>query len=299
MPSANSWVKAFRLRTLPLALSSILMGSFLAVHSGTYHWTIIILAVVTTIFLQILSNLSNDYGDAVKGTDNDNRLGPQRTVQSGEISPKQMKSAMFLFVVLTLITGVWLIVESFGSEWMKALLFLLFGLAAFAASIKYTVGKTAYGYAGLGDLFVFLFFGLLAVLGTYYLNTQNLPWLILLPAATLGFFSTAVLNLNNMRDMENDLQSGKKTVAVRIGYQAARRYQTFLIGTGFMASFIYVLLTYQSYWEFLFLITLPLFIANLIGIYKVNDQKQLDPYLKKTALGTLLFVLVFGIGLFI
>jgi 1,4-dihydroxy-2-naphthoate octaprenyltransferase len=297
MPTSNSWIKAFRLRTLPLALSSILMGSFLAVHAGVYRWEIIVLAIVTTIFLQVLSNLSNDYGDAVKGTDNEHRLGPQRTVQSGEISAKQMMAAMLVFVVLTLISGVWLIIESFGHEWLKALLFLLLGLAAIAAAIKYTVGKTAYGYAGLGDLFVFLFFGLLGVIGTYYLNTKNFSWLILLPAATLGLFSTAVLNLNNTRDMENDLKSGKKTVAARLGYKTALKYQVWLILTGFLAAFIYVLLTFRSYWEFLFLITLPLFLANLAGIYRVEDQRKLDPYLKKTALGTLLFVVIFGIGL--
>ena len=180
---------------------------------------------------------------------------------------------------------------------MSPYFFIMLGLAAIAASIKYTVGKKAYGYTGLGDLFVFLFFGLLAVLGTYYLNTKNLTWPIVLPAITLGFFSTAVLNLNNMRDMENDLISSKRTVAARLGYKAAFYYQVFLILGGFLASFIYVLLTFQSYWEFLFLITLPLFLVNLSGIYKVADHRQLDPYLKKTALGTLLFVIVFGVGL--
>ncbi len=253
--------------------------------------------MVTTVLLQVLSNLANDYGDAVKGTDNEHRLGPQRTVQSGEITPKQMKTAIVVFVILTLISGVWLLFESFGDDWPKALLFLLLGLAAIAAAIKYTVGKTAYGYAGLGDLFVFLFFGLLGVIGTYYLNTKSFSWLILLPATTLGLFSTAVLNLNNTRDMENDLKSGKKTVAARLGYRAALGYQVFLITTGFLATIIYVSVTFSSYWEFLFLITLPLFVANLAGIYRVEDQRKLDPYLKKTALGTLLFVIVFGIGL--
>ncbi len=297
MAGITSWIKASRLRTLPLALSSVLMGSFLALHSGVYSWPVIILATVTTLLLQVLSNLSNDYGDAVKGTDNEHRLGPRRTVQSGEISPKQMKTAMFLFVVLTLVSGIWLIIESFGNDWLKALLFLVLGLAAIAASIKYTVGHKAYGYAGLGDLFVFLFFGLLAVLGTYYLNTKSLSWLIVLPAVTIGFFSTAVLNLNNMRDMENDLNSGKRTVAARLGYKAAFYYHAFLILGGFLASFIYVVLTFHSYLEFLFLITLPLSLANLAGIHKVADHRQLDPYLKKTALGTLLFVVVFGVGL--
>ena len=157
----------------------------------------------------------------MRGTDNENRLGPVRTVQGGEISPKQMRMGMLFIVILTLLSGIWLIYESFGDHWVEAIIFLAFGILAILASIKYTVGKKSYGYAGFGDAFVFVFFGLLAVAGTYYLNTLSFSWHILLPAATLGFFSTAVLNLNNMRDMENDRHSGKKTIVVRIGYKSA------------------------------------------------------------------------------
>lgn len=280
-----------------MALSSILMGSFLAIHGGIYQNSVIILAIITTTLLQILSNFSNDYGDSMRGTDNENRLGPVRTVQGGEISPTQMRKGMFLLVILTLISGIWLIYESFKSHWIEALVFLAFGILAIVASVKYTVGKKSYGYSGFGDVFVFVFFGLLAVAGTYYLNTLIFSWIILLPAAALGFFSTAVLNLNNMRDIENDLVSGKKTIVVRVGYKAARYYQLMLISGGFLATLIYIVFTFTSYWEFLFLITLPLFAINLIGIFKVTDQQKLDPYLKKTALATLLFVIVFGLGL--
>lgn len=299
MPSFKSWLKASRLRTLPLALSSILMGSFLAMHQDDYQWSVIILAIVTTTLLQILSNFSNDYGDSMRGTDNENRLGPVRTVQGGEISPKQMRKGMLLLIVLALISGIWLIYISFGNNWVKAFIFLLLGILAIVASVKYTVGKKSYGYSGFGDAFVFLFFGLLAVGGTYYLNTLNFTWLILLPAAALGFFSTAVLNLNNMRDIENDRKSNKITIVVRIGYYRARYYQVMLILAGFLATSIYVLLTFTHYREFLFLITFPLFTLDLFGIFKVTNQRRLDPYLKKTALATLLFVIVFGIGLLI
>jgi len=299
MPSLKSWLKASRLRTLPLALSSILMGSLLAIREDNYQWSVIILAIVTTTLLQVLSNFSNDYGDSMRGTDNESRLGPVRTVQGGEISPKQMRMGMLFIVILTLFSGIWLIYESFGDHWVEAIIFLAFGILAILASIKYTVGKKSYGYAGFGDAFVFVFFGLLAVAGTYYLNTLSFSWHILLPAATLGFFSTAVLNLNNMRDMENDRHSGKKTIVVRIGYKSARKYQLCLIFTGFLTTFIYIMITFTSFWEFLFLITFPLFAINLIGIFKITDQRRLDPYLKKTALATLLFVIVFGIGLLI
>jgi 1,4-dihydroxy-2-naphthoate octaprenyltransferase len=299
MPSFKSWLKASRLRTLPLALSSILMGSFLAIETGNYSWTVIVLAIITTTLLQVLSNFANDYGDSMKGTDNEYRLGPVRTVQGGEISPKQMRAAIILLVVFTLISGIWLIYESFGSDFKNALLFLIIGVLAIIASIKYTVGSKSYGYAGFGDVFVFLFFGLVAVTGTYYLNTLDFRWQLLLPAATLGFFSTAVLNLNNMRDVENDLNSGKKTLVVRLGYKRARFYQLMLIFSGFLTALLFTVLTFGSYLEFLFLITLPLFITNLVNIYKVEDHKKLDPYLRKTAIATLLFVVVFGIGLLV
>lgn len=299
MPSLKSWLKAFRLRTLPLALSSILMGSFLAIHQGSFQWLVILLAIFTTTLLQILSNLSNDYGDAMKGTDNDHRLGPVRTVQGGEISPGRMRMAVLFFVILTLITGIWLLIESFGNDWQKAAIFLFLGVLAILSSIMYTIGKKAYGYSGFGDLFVFIFFGLLAVTGTYYLNTLHFSWWILLPASTLGFFSTAVLNLNNMRDIDNDRQSGKKTMAVRMGYKSAGVYQVVLIIFGFVATIIYISFTFISFWEFLFLLTSPLFISNLIGVLKVKDHQELDPYLKKTAIATLLFVVVFGIGLWL
>jgi len=181
MTKFKSWITAFRLRTLPLAISSILMGSFLAIASGIYNWFVISLSIITTLFLQILSNLANDYGDGIKGTDNKDRVGPVRTIQSGKISPKEMRIGIVIFIILSLISGIWLIVESLGSSWYLGLLFFLLGLAAIASAIKYTVGNNAYGYIGFGDLFVFLFFGLLAVAGTYFLNTHSLDWKIFLP----------------------------------------------------------------------------------------------------------------------
>lgn len=296
-PSSASWIKAFRLRTLPLALSSILMGSFLAIHNGNYNWTIVILAAVTTLFLQILSNLANDYGDSMKGTDNVDRLGPKRTVQSGEISPRQMKYAILLFVVLSLISGLLLLYFSFQGDFLKALIFFVIGIGAIVAAIKYTVGKSAYGYSGLGDLFVFLFFGLAGVLGTYYLNTKALDLDIILPAISLGFLSMGVLNLNNMRDTENDIKSGKHTMASRLGYNHARRYHALLITGALFCALIFVILNYSSQWNFLFLLTIPLFVKDLFSVFRQNEQAKLDPFLKKLAIATLLFTLTFGIGI--
>ena len=297
MTKLNSWIKAFRLRTLPLAISSILMGSFLAIHSGRYSWIVIILAIATTLFLQVLSNLANDYGDGMRGTDNDDRLGPVRTIQSGEITPKEMRIGIIVFVVLSLISGIWLIVQSLGANWDVSLLFFFLGIIAIAAAIKYTVGKNAYGYSGMGDLFVFLFFGLLAVIGTYYLASHNLSWQILLPATTMGLFSTGVLNLNNMRDMKNDARSGKNTLALSLGYQKSKTYHYIIIILGMIFALIFTVLNYVSPWQFIFIITYPNFINDLVIINGISDKSKLDPFLKKLAISTLIFTLLFGMGL--
>ena len=298
-PSIKSWIKAFRLRTLPLALSSILMGSFLAIHDGVYSWPVIAFAAITTTLLQILSNLANDYGDTQKGTDNINRLGPERTVQSGEISPGQMKNGMWLFSILSLLSGLYLLYLSFPEDFLMASLFLLIGLAAIGAAIKYTVGKGAYGYAGFGDLFVFLFFGLTGVIGTYFLNTKTIEWDILLPAISVGFLSVGVLNLNNMRDIENDIRSGKHTLASRLGLRRAKGYHGFLVIGAFGLCTAYSILNYDSLFNFLFLISALLMVKDLLEIGKQTDLRKLDPYLKKLAIGTFLFTILFGIGLLV
>ncbi len=291
------WIKAFRLRTLPLALASIIMGSLLAIYDGRYSWPVIFLAVLTTILLQVLSNLANDYGDWMKGTDNQDRVGPERAVQSGEITHEQMKKAMIIFASLSLLSGVWLLYAAFGEDFVKALVFFFLGVAAILAAVKYTVGKGAYGYSGLGDLFVFIFFGLVGVFGSYYLNTLELNPEIFLPAAALGLLSSGVLNLNNMRDIDNDIRSGKHTLASKVGYKNARFYHLFLIVTALLAATVYVVMNYSSLWNLLYLLTVPLFAKDLAGIFRQSDKSLLDPYLKKLALTTLLFSVLFGAGM--
>lgn len=292
----KDWIQAFRLRTLALALSSIAMGVFLATFFGGFKWQVSILAGVTTIFLQILSNLANDYGDAQKGTDSAHRIGPERAVQSGKISKSAMRFAITLFAGLSLISGIVLIYYGTrGLDMRVGLLFVVLGISAIAAAILYTVGKKSYGYSGLGDLFVFIFFGLLAVLGTFFLNTQILRWDIWLPAASLGFLSTGVLNLNNLRDIENDQNSGKITVAVRLEIKGAKKYHIFLIVSALLAALLFNLMNLRSYLSLLWLIPIiPLFVDDLIKIYKIEDLRLLDPFLKKLALKTLLFVMLFG-----
>ena len=299
MASAGSWIKAFRLRTLPLAFSSILTGTFLAMETGVYNNLVIAFSLLTTLFLQILSNLANDYGDAMKGTDNENRVGPQRAVQSGDITPAQMKNSIIIFASLSLLSGITLLYFAFGENFIPALIFFAIGIAAIAASIKYTVGTKAYGYAGLGDLFVFIFFGLVGVLGSYYLNTLSFDWQIILPAAAMGMFSAGVLNLNNMRDIENDKVSGKNTIPARIGLVDAKHYHLILILGGWILILVWMILQKNNWNNFVILLALPLFLMDVFKILKIQNNADFDPYLKKLAIKTLLVSLLFGVAVFI
>jgi 1,4-dihydroxy-2-naphthoate octaprenyltransferase len=290
------WLQAFRLRTLPLALSCIAMGGFLAVAANAFRWDIFLLCILTTIFLQILSNLANDYGDSIHGADSPDRKGPARAVQSGAITAQQMKVAVIIFVLLCLISGVSLLLVSFGLNWKAIFFFFGLGLLSILAAIAYTVGKKPYGYAGLGDFSVLIFFGLVGVMGSYYLFTKEITWFHILPALSCGFFSIGVLNVNNIRDIESDKKAGKFSIPVRIGRRNAVRYHWLLIFAGLLSATIYVLLTYISPWQWLFLLSVPLFVKNGLAISQ-KPSHQLDPYLKQMALSTLVFVLLFGAGL--
>jgi len=292
------WIKAFRLRTLPLALSSVALGCFVANYDGALNWKVCVLAASTTLFLQILSNLANDYGDSKHGTDNLDRVGPLRAVQSGIIAPKEMKQVVILFMTLSFISGLWLIYEGTkGIPVINVVLFLALGLGAIAAAVKYTIGDHPYGYSGFGDLFVFIFFGLTGVIGTYYLNTHKLNWEILLPASAMGFLSAGVLNLNNMRDRVNDEISGKHTLVVKMGMQKAKWYHFFLLLGSVLSGLTYMIINYHSPFQLLFLITLPMLWINVAVVFKNTVPQELDPYLKKLALASLLFSFAFGIGL--
>ncbi|NOT74234.1 MAG: 1,4-dihydroxy-2-naphthoate polyprenyltransferase [Cyclobacteriaceae bacterium] len=291
----KSWVGAFRLRTLPLSLSCIGMAGFLAAAAGKFDGLIFFLCCLTTILLQILSNLANDYGDSVNGADHAGRKGPSRAVQSGVITSAQMKSAIILFTVLCLASGIILLLVAFGYDWNSLLFFLLLGLLSIAAAIAYTVGKKPYGYIGLGDLSVLIFFGLVGVMGSLYLFTHEIDTITLLPALSCGLFSIAVLNINNMRDIESDKAAGKYSIPVRIGKKMGARYQWFLLMGGVIAAIAYTILKYHSPYQFLFLISVPLFMRIGMAVYS-KPSEALDPYLKQMALSTLLFVVLFGVG---
>ena len=298
MASLKSWIKAARLRTLPLAMSGILMGASLSYLDGGFNAKVTILAIVTALFIQIFSNFANDYGDSQKGTDNQHRVGPKRTVQSGEISPHQMKIGMIVLILLSLSSGIWLVAEGTkGLNLTAFLLFLAFGIAALIAAYRYTAGSNPYGYAGFGDMAVFLFFGILPVAGTYYLNIHQVSPEIFLPAISIGLFSTGVLNLNNMRDIENDRNSGKNTVVVRLGSARSKSYHSLLILTGLVIAVIFTAMKSNSTVQWLFLLSFPLFLNDLIQISKITVPRKLDPFLKKLSLTTLLFTVLFGLGI--
>ncbi len=292
----KAWLSAFRLRTLPLSLSCIGMAAFLAAAAGKFDGLLFFLCCLTTIFLQILSNLANDYGDSMNGADHAGRKGPQRAVQSGVISSMQMRNAVVLFSVLCLLSGIGLLLIAFGFDWNALLFFLALGLLCIVAAIAYTVGRKPYGYAGLGDLSVLIFFGLVGVLGSLYLFTRHVDYVDVLPALSCGFFSIAVLNVNNVRDIESDREAGKFSIPVRIGREKAVVYHWFLLGAGTISAVAYTVLRYESMWQFLFLPVVALFVRNGMAVSKLPSE-QLDPYLKQMAMSTLLFVLTFGIGL--
>ncbi len=213
----NAWIHAARLRTLPLSVAGIIMGSSIALAEQQFNGTVFTLAMLTTLLLQILSNLANDYGDYTHGTDNANRVGPQRAVQSGVIKPREMKMAVIFVSLLTVFTGTLLIGIAFNEMLsLRFFVFLILGLASITAAIKYTIGKKNFGYLGFGDLMVFIFFGLVSVMGSYFLHTLTFNVWVLLPATTIGLLSSGVLNINNMRDIDNDRHFNKKTIPVRL-----------------------------------------------------------------------------------
>jgi len=281
----------------------MMMGSFLALSKGKFNIWVFVFAAVTSLLLQILSNMANDYGDSVWGADNIHREGPDRAVQSGMITAALMKKGIKVIVIITLISGLLLLFSAGGfslkSAFMKQgfLIFLAAGILAIIAAILYTNGKKPYGYIGMGDIFVFLFFGLTSVIGTFYLHTLTFDLKCLLPAASCGFFSTAVLNLNNIRDIKSDILACKKSIPVRIGRRNAVYYHIMLLLAGFATAVIYLIISFQSFRQFIFILTFPLFVINAVAVYRNQDAKKLDPYLKQLALSTLLFVICFGLGI--
>ena len=294
----NPWLQAFRLRTLPLAVSSIVVGSALGYFYGAFRPWVMVAALLTAVLLQVLSNLANDLGDHEHGTDNAHRVGPERAVQSGAIPPAAMKRAMMLCGALTFASGLWLIMVAFGLT-LTSVVFLLIGLCAIGAAIKYTYGKNPYGYAGFGDVAVFVFFGLVGVVGTAYAHTGSFEPFLLLPATTFGLLSAAVLNVNNMRDIKNDARMGKRTLVVRIGLQHAKVYQLVICGSAFASLTVFSLIEAVIPWWAIVLAVLMCATAAVLAKLHKSRSSRMDPYLKRLALLTFITALTFSASLWL
>lgn len=301
------WVEAARLRTLPLSVSGIIVGSMYALAYPTdnvltptevFNWQLFGFAILTTLGLQVLSNFANDYGDGIKGTDNEDRIGPKRAIQSGVISPEAMKRAIIITSVLTFISAILLIYFAFGeSNLWYSLFFLVLGILAIASAIRYTVGNTAYGYRGYGDAFVFVFFGLVSTLGVNFLYSKEVDYELFLPAIAIGFLSVGVLNLNNMRDEESDRKSGKNTIVVKIGGAKAKKYHFFLVISAMVLMLLFAVLNNFQFDQYIFVVAYFPLTSHLITVYKNKDPKKLDPELKKLAISTFLLSVLLSLSL--
>ena len=289
------WIEAARLRTLPLSVSGIIVGSMYALRptenivtpTEVFSWVIFGLAILTTLGLQVLSNFANDYGDGVKGTDNADRVGPMRAIQSGMITPQAMKRAIIITSILTLFSAILLIYYAFrDTNLWYSVFYLVLGVLAIISAIRYTVGNTAYGYRGFGDIFVFVFFGLVSTLGVNFLYAKQLDFDLFLPAAAIGLLSTGVLNLNNMRDEASDRKSNKNTIVVQIGGTKAKKYHYFLIVSAMILVLLFAVKSAYRIDQYLFLVAYIPLTKHLVTVYKNNNAKDLDPELKKLALST-------------
>lgn len=307
------WIEAARLRTLPLSVSGIIVGSFYALSVATeevltptqvFSWSVFSLLLLTTIGLQILSNFANDYGDGIKGTDNEDRIGPKRAIQSGVISPKQMKRAIVITAVLTFLSAISLIYNAFHFKYFYySIIFLALGIMAIASAIRYTVGKGAYGYKGYGDVFVFVFFGLVSTFGSYFMFAKEFNWLLLLPSSAIGLLSVGVLNLNNMRDEWSDKKAGKNTIVVKIGGENAKKYHYVLVVLAMILMLSFALINdfrtddNFNFDQYFFALTYIPLTRHLIRVYRNTEPKNLDPELKKLAIQTFLLSVLLAQGL--
>lgn len=294
MLKLKAWVNAARLRTLPLSVSGIIVGAALGGYYGTVDSTIFWLAILTTVAFQITSNFANDYGDGVKGTDNQNRVGPKRALQSGLLSRKALKKGIITNVLVDLLLVLALLFFSFDTNELPwAILFLVLGGLSIWAAIKYTVGESAYGYNGLGDVFVFIFFGLVSVLGSMFLFIKAVPIWSIFPAICVGLLSVGVLNLNNLRDHISDKQSGKNTLVVKMGYEKGKKYHYIILVSAFICMLVYIAITYDNWENLICLIAfIPVFL-HLLKVRATKDPVLLDPELKKLALTTFFMALLF------
>lgn len=292
----RSAIRSLRLRTLPLSLGGVVLGALLAASDFVVSPWVMVLLFLTTVFLQILSNLSNELGDVLNGTDTPDRQGPDYGIAEGGLSVSDMKRLISAIATACALSGCAMIWVSFGTLFsIRSISLLILGALAIIAAMRYTLGPSPYGYRGLGDIAVFIFFGLVSVLGGYYVCAHTIisPMLIL-PAAAVGFFSVGVLNVNNIRDMKTD-SINRVTVAIKLGLKGSRIYQTVLIALGWILLVCFTAVYKPSPWHYLFLIVFPLHLIHLKGIWS-RKEKALDPMLPLLVMSTFLLCLILGIS---
>ncbi len=296
MTKISYYIKSMRLRTLPLSLAGVCLGIMLAAADYYVDWKVALLIMLTTICLQVLSNVSNELGDTLSGVDGEDRNGPQYSLGEGGLTIPEMKGFIAVMAVACALSGLLMLQASFGTLFaIEPLCLIALGAAAIGGAIKYTLGKNPYGYRGLGDISVFIFFGLVSVMGSYFVAAHTLlSWIIALPAVAVGCFSVAVLNVNNIRDMKTDAGI-RVTTPLRVGLKRARIYQTALVAMGWLCLVAFNLMRFPDIWHWLFVITLPLFIKHLIGIWTRTDR-ELDPMLPLLVISTFILSLLFGLG---
>ena len=296
MSSIKIWISAFRLRTLPLSFALVITGAAVAVQDECLNTKVLALELLTALFLQILSNLSNDYGDTVHGADNAERKGPKRAVQSGAISLAQMRGAMAIFAALSLISGITLLYASFAAIGVCGLIALfVIGLLSIVAAITYTAGKHPYGYIAMGDISVFLFFGLVGVAGCYYLHAGNVPACVWLMASSVGLLSVGVLNMNNIRDMDSDREAGKTTIPILLGRRGAKTYH-FCVMTTAIALLVIYLVLWGTKWQFFSLIVIPPLVINAFRTLHEDSHAFFDSQLKLISVSTFILSVLLLIG---
>ncbi len=296
MAKISYYVKSMRLRTLPLSLAGVCLGIMLAMADYRIDWKVALLIMLTTICLQVLSNISNELGDTLSGVDGEDRNGPQYSLGEGGLTVSEMKRFIAVMAVACALSGLLMLQASFGTLFaIEPLCLVALGAAAIGGAIKYTLGKNPYGYRGLGDISVFIFFGLVSVLGAYFVAAHTiLSWIIVLPAVALGCFCVAVLNVNNIRDMKTDAGI-RVTTPLKVGLKRARIYQTVLIAAGWLCLIAFNFMRFPDIWHWLFVVTLPLFIKHLMGVWTRTD-KDLDPMLPLLVMATFILSLLFGLG---
>lgn len=295
MGKIGYYVAAMRLRTLPLSLAGVTLGLMLAVADYRVSWAVVLFTLLTTVCLQILSNVSNELGDFLNGTDTAGRKGPAYSLSEGHLRKEDFRMMIIVYIILCAVFGLAMIWCSFGTFFaIEPLLLMVLGVAAIIAAMRYTLGRNPYGYRGMGDLYVFLFFGLVSVLGSYFVSSHEMFWRMLLPASSIGCFSVAVLNVNNIRDMETDART-RVTIPLKIGEKRAKVYQTVLIVAGWCCMAAYSLMRVNDIWHYLFVLSLPLFAIHLSGVWK-RTGKALDPMLPLLVMSTFLFAILGGLG---